>query len=208
MDNSKPAMIRVWDPFVRIGHWVLVFGFAVAYLTDDGALEIHEWAGYVVAVYLVARVVWGFIGSPHARFSDFLFSPLNAAAYLLDLVRGHALRHIGHSPAGAMMVFALLFMLAGTVTTGMAELALSHGEGPFALTLEKRPMALQSSEAATRVEADGRPSEEESDLLEIHELFANLTLILIGMHIAGVVVSSRAHKENLVRSMITGWKRQ
>ena len=196
--------IQVWDRLVRIGHWSLVIAFAVAYLTEDEALETHEWAGYAVATYIVVRGVWGFIGTEHARFSDFLFSPFKALAYLVDLVRMRAPRYIGHSPAGAMMVFALLFMLAGTTVTGIAELALSHGEGPLALVLEQT--ATQSTN--TTVEwGESRPQHEESAMKELHELFANLTLILIALHVGGVIVASIAHKESLVLAMITGLKR-
>ena len=211
MPNDKPtATVQVWDRLVRMGHWILVIAFAVAYLTEDDALEMHEWAGYAVTAYILIRVVWGFVGTEHARFSDFLFSPFKALAYLLDLVRMRAPRYIGHSPAGAMMVFALLFMLTGTVVTGMAELALSHGEGPFALFLEKQATAPQSEDTAPYAEderGEGPRRHEESEMQEIHELFANLTLILIAFHIVGVVVASIAHKENLVLAMITGFKR-
>jgi cytochrome b len=118
-------------------------------------------------------------------------------------------RYLGHSPAGAMMVFALLFTLAGTVVTGMAQLALSRGEGPFSLFLEQQATPAQPSDAVTAGAPDrdeGR-REEESLTKEAHELFANLTLILIGFHIAGIVIASVAHKESLVLAMITGLKR-
>jgi len=209
-DEKAAATVQVWDPLVRVGHWVLVIAFAVAYLTEDDALEIHEWAGYVVAAYILVRLVWGFVGPKHARFSDFLFNPFTALAYLFDLVRARAARHIGHSPAGAMMVFALLFMLTGTVATGMAELALSHGEGPFTLFLEKQTAESPSADTAPIVEDEGGEGpgrREESQMQEIHELFANLTLILIVLHVAGVVAASIVHKESLVMAMITGRKR-
>ncbi len=211
MPNDNPvATVQVWDRLVRMGHWILVIAFAVAYLTEDDALEMHEWAGYAVTAYILARLVWGFVGTEHARFSDFLFSPFKALAYLRDLVRMRAPRYIGHSPAGAMMVFALLFMLTGTVVTGMAELALSHGEGPFALFLEKRAAASQSEDIAPSAESERTLAprrREESAMQEIHELFANLTLILIAFHVAGVALAGIAHKENLLLAMITGFKR-
>jgi cytochrome b len=195
---------QVWDPVVRVGHWVLVIAFAVAYFIEDETLQIHSWAGYVVAAYVVVRAIWGFVGSQHARFSDFLFSPVKGLAYLTDLVRKRAPRYLGHSPAGAMMVFALLLALSGTVITGMAELALSRGEGLFSLFLEQQ-VASPQGDGATLSGSEGE--REESALKEFHELFANLTLILVGFHIAGVVIASVVHKESLVLAMITGRKR-
>lgn len=199
--------VPVWDLFVRIGHWTLVIAFTVAYLTEDEALEIHEWAGYVVAAYVLARIVWGFVGSKHARFADFMFSPVKAATYLVALLRGQAARYLGHSPAGAMMVFALLLALSGTVGTGMAELAYTHGEGPFSLILD-RQVAVSSLESPPAEDGEGGAGRREPSVMrEAHELFANLALLLIALHIAGVVVASISHKESLVLSMITGRKR-
>lgn len=200
--------VPVWDVFVRIGHWALVAAFFVAYFTEDELLAVHTWAGYAVAAYVVVRVIWGFAGSQHARFSDFAYGPLKAVRYLADLVRAKAPRYLGHSPAGAMMVFALLFALAGTAFTGMAELAQSRGEGPLAGFVERRAAAAFAEQAPSGEEGEeGEGGEEESALLELHELFANLTLLLVVLHVGGVALASWAHKESLVKAMITGRKR-
>ena len=205
--------VLVWDLIVSGGHWVLVAAFFVAYFTEDELLGVHSWAGYVVAAYVVVRLVWGFVGSKHARFADFAYGPLKAVRYLGDLVRARAPRYLGHSPAGAMMVFALLFALTGTALTGMAELAQSRGEGPLAFAIERRaasPFGKQSARTEDEDENAGKGEgehEEESALLELHELFANLTLILVILHVGGVALASWAHKESLVKAMITGTKR-
>ena len=67
------SQVYIWDTFVRLFHWTLVVSFTVAYLTEDDPLTVHVWAGYVVGALIVARIVWGFVGSSRARFSDFLY---------------------------------------------------------------------------------------------------------------------------------------
>lgn len=196
---SPPETVSVWDPLVRIGHWALVAAFATAYLTAGDTLELHERAGYFVAAYVLVRVIWGFIGSKHARFSDFFYGPDLAIRYLIDAAKQRSRRFIGHSPAGGFMVLVLLVMLAGTTITGMAELASSHGEGPLS------GLIAPSAPIAHVVQTKGG-EEPESALREIHELFANATLILIVLHVGGVLFASLSHSENLVWSMITGRK--
>ena len=133
--TSRPASTLVWDPLVRFGHWALVAAFAVAYLSAEeeagGPDLLHVWGGYVVGVLVVLRVVWGFVGPRHARFSDFVRSPIVALAYFIDLLYGRGRRYVGHSPAGGAMVIALLVCLAATVTTGLMAYG-EQGKGPLA----------------------------------------------------------------------------
>ena len=90
MNRGTPAQVYVWDLFVRIFHWTLVVAFTVAYLVEDDPLIVHVWAGYVVGILVLARVTWGFLGSPHARFSDFVYGPSTAFRYVRDLVNSVA----------------------------------------------------------------------------------------------------------------------
>jgi cytochrome b len=177
--------VRVWDPFIRIFHWTLVIAFTVAYLTEE-PLILHVWAGYVVVTLVVARVVWGFVGAQHARFADFVYRPATALSYLRELVRMRGKRYLGHSPAGGYMVILLLVMLAAT---GIAGLIVYGGEE------QAGPLAGMVSKATAE------------NFEEIHELLANVTLALIFVHVAAVIFASFAHRENLPRAMVTGWKR-
>lgn len=206
--------VPVWDLFVRVSHWVVAVGFAVAYVTEGEPLIVHVWAGYLIAALVLLRVIWGFVGPRRARFSDFVYGPPKVVDYLVKLVGFRAERHLGHSPAGGAMVVALLVMLAGATLTGMALLADTKGEGPLSPWISQT--IVEEAAAPTDARESGEDDDEDeherrrgprSDYEEIHELFVNLTLILVILHVAGVVLASVAHKEKLVKSMITGRKR-
>ncbi len=116
---TPPATVKVWDPFVRVFHWTLVSLFAVAFVTGDDAERLHLAAGYAIVALLAARLVWGFLGPRHARFSDFVRPPREVLRYLRDVALFRASRHIGHNPTGGVMIIALLLTLAGTAATGV-----------------------------------------------------------------------------------------
>jgi cytochrome b len=172
---TPPAAVKVWDPLVRVFHWSLATLFLVAYVTGDEIERVHVAAGYAIAGLIALRVVWGFVGPRHARFSNFVRSPRAVLAYLRDVALLRAPRYLGHNPAGGAMIIALLVMLAGTSITGYM-------------------MTTDAFWGAKWVE-------------EVHEAFANLTVGLIVFHVLGVLISSFEHRENLVKSMITGQKR-
>lgn len=172
---GSPPTVKVWDPLVRVFHWCLVGLFAFSYLTGDEWKKAHIPAGYAIIGLLVIRVIWGFVGTHHARFSNFIYSPVTTAGFLLDSIALKAKRYIGHNPAGGAMVITLLISISGIAATGY----------------------IMTTDAYWGVEW----------VEETHELLANLTLGLIGVHVAGVVLASIEHRENLVRAMITGRKR-
>ena len=114
---SAPRTIKVWDPFVRVFHWALVASFACAYLLGDDGGDWHQMFGYTALGLVAARIVWGLVGSGPARFSAFVPSPRRLARYLRDLLAGREERYLGHNPAGAMMILALL---SGVVALGLS----------------------------------------------------------------------------------------
>ena len=116
--DARPGLIRVWDPFVRLFHWSLVGLFAFAFLTGDEWDKAHEAAGYTIAALVAARVLWGFVGPRHARFSDFIHSPSAILGFLRDSLSLKARRHIGHNPAGGAMVIALLIAISVICASG------------------------------------------------------------------------------------------
>ncbi len=111
-------MIRVWDPLVRTFHWTLVLSFAVAWFSAEHSWRVHELAGYVAGVLVLARVAWGFSCPGYARFSQFVQPPAVVAAYLKSIATGSERRFIGHNPAGGAMIVLLLASMMATAGTG------------------------------------------------------------------------------------------
>jgi len=111
--------VHVWDPLVRVVHWSVAVAFVVAWFSHGGYLRVHRLAGYAITALVAVRIAWGFLGSPHARFADFIPGPRKLGAYLGLLVRGREPRHLGHNPAGGVMIVALLVLLAALCATGI-----------------------------------------------------------------------------------------
>ncbi len=106
------AQVYVWDPLVRICHWGMVVLFFLAYLTGDSRGSLHRHIGQIILALVVLRVFWGFVGTRHARFSDFCCRPAKAVSYLRQLLTGKPPNYTGHNPAAAWMILCLL---AGSV---------------------------------------------------------------------------------------------
>ncbi len=207
-ERRTEKMIRVWDVFVRLFHWSVAIGFFVAYLSED-ALSLHVWAGYVVGGLIVLRIVWGFIGPEHARFSSFIYPPRTVLRYLWDLILGRAKRYLGHSPGGGAMVLVLLIGLLGTVGTGLELYAIEENAGPLAPFVSSGSSSGQAQPALEREGDENHKGAERSGEFwgKTHELLANLMLVFVVLHIAGVLLASYLHRENLTRAMVTGRKR-
>jgi cytochrome b len=215
MNNTKT--VNVWDPLVRIGHWTLVIAFFTAYFTEDDFMTQHVWAGYVVGTVVAIRIIWGLIGSRHARFSDFIYSPATVFGYLKNLISRKPQHYVGHNPAGGIMVIALLLSLSATVFTGLKLYAVEENSGPFAINAQPTSSLIAVAKAEEEEEEDeeneGRMKEshsvneaDEEFWEELHETFVNITLLLVFLHIGGVIVSSIIDKEKLVKAMVTGKK--
>lgn len=180
--------VKVWDPWVRFSHWGIAIAFAVAWVTsEDDFADLHVIAGYTILALVAARLVWGIIGTRHARFAGFVRGPRTVLAYLGDMVRLRAAPSVGHNPAAGAMTVALLTALALTGVTGMMLYGAEEGAGPLAGLMA--PLGFL-----------------EDGLEEVHEVLAGFTLGLVGLHVAGVLFSSLLHRENLIRAMVTGVK--
>ena len=184
--NGGQTKARVWDVPVRVSHWLLALCVLAAWLTRDPRLaDLHAAAGYCALILVAFRLVWGFAGTPHARFSDFAYSPRAALVYLADSVRGRARHYTGHNPAGSWSVYMLLSGVLAVCATGVIAIGSMFGMGPLALALSPATIDL---------------------LREAHEWLAWILLAVIAAHVAGAVATSVAHRENLVAAMFSGRK--
>lgn len=200
--------IKVWDILIRIFHWSLIIAFFIAYFTGEEENNWHIYSGYTVLGLISFRVIWGFIGTKHARFSDFIYSPQTVFQYLKSLVMKHPKYYLGHNPGGGWMVILLLVSLFVVTISGLKVYAIEEGKGPLADSSE---IVLISESYASAGEYEYEEKEEQEDeedfWEEIHEGATNFTLALIFLHIIGVIASSKLHNENLIKAMITGKKK-
>jgi len=180
---------KIWDIFIRIFHWSLLATFAITYLTEDDFPVLHTYAGYTMMALIALRLIWGFIGSRHARFSSFIVKPSAVIEYMKEVVQFRAKRYLGHNPAGGVMVVALLISLSMTLLFGLLTYGAAEFSGPLASL------------------AGGVNDTVANIFKELHEFFANFTVLLVALHVFGVAIASFQHGENLVRSMLTGYKR-
>jgi len=208
--------IYVWDPLVRFFHWTLVLAFVIAYLTGDEENTLHIYSGYYILGLVSVRVIWGIIGTRYARFSNFIYSPSAVIDYLKGFIfMGSGKKYIGHNPAGGWMVIAMLVSLTLTGLSGLKVYGV-EGHGPLAQnstnpSLQQKPefIRVSSSEDEDHEENEGDEGDERGEFWEeIHEFFANFTVFLVFLHIGGVLASSLKSRQNLAKSMLTGYKQE
>lgn len=118
MPRGAADTVPVWDRPVRLLHWTLVASVALGWLTTGWHSAWHRPIGYVGLAALVLRLLWGWFGSRHARFAQFLRGPRATLAYARALLAQREPRHLGHNPLGGWMIVALLACLGGLALTG------------------------------------------------------------------------------------------
>ncbi len=173
--TTRTPRVLIWDWPVRVFHWLTVLCFAGAWLSAESERWhlLHISLGYTLGGLVAFRLVWGVVGSRHARFSAFVRGPAQVRAYVASLLAGRPEHAVGHNPAGAWAIVGLLALIGGTVATGWAS------------------------------EYDLMPS----GVDELHEALATGLMVLVGVHVAGVLLGSWLHRENLVGAMLSGRKR-
>lgn len=216
MKNKQ--FIKVWDIAVRVFHWTLVGCFVIAFISSENSRKLHVIFGYSVLFLVLFRIFYGFVGTRYARFSDFIYRPAQIMDYLKGLLIGRPKHYIGHNPAGGFMIIIMLLSLLSLTLTGLKAYGVK-GHGPLA----KHEISFISeafADSDEKGEHDNHKRRNRSDKdfqrteknekdefwEEVHETIAYLTLFLVSIHIMGVLVSSLVHRENLIKTMITGRK--
>lgn len=211
--NAPPAptpapALPVWDPLIRLTHWLVAAAVLANWLVTKPGAALHVGIGWAVLALLAVRAVWGLVGPAAARFSAFPPQPLAALGHLLGLARKQKPRdYPSHNPAGAMMVYALWGLL---LVVGLTGLVMTGARSPMTIAAQQAAVTAGDWSALVPTAPTGDDAEEDGDggdglMGEVHELAANLLLLLAALHVAGVVVESRALRRNLVRPMI--WPR-
>ena len=172
--STTSEKILVWDLPVRIGHWLLVGCFVVAWLSGESEERrlVHVVAGSAMAGIVLFRLMWGLFGSRYALFIDFVRGPKAVVSYLESLLAREPQHFVGHNPAGGWAILLLLALAIASSVTGW----LNYQDIGGAWTEE------------------------------LHETSVHAMLIVVMIHLAGVLVGSVVHRENLARAMLTGRK--
>ncbi len=180
--------ISVWDIPVRLFHWSLATSILFLFITAQiggNAMEWHKRIGFFVIGLIAFRVVWGFVGSHHARFKNFVYAPATVLAYARNLFKNDGQHYLGHNPMGGLSVVALLAAVAFQTLTGLFSNDDILLEGPYASLVSKA-----FSDQMTK----------------LHHLNSDLILVLVGLHLAAIVFYAVFKKEQLIEAMLTGKK--
>jgi cytochrome b len=183
--GARDPEIKVWDRFVRSGHWLLVLAFGTLYWGLHH-FPLHAYAGYLITILVAFRIVWGLVGSRYARFSSFLFGPADLLLYARQAMRGQAPYFASHNPMGAAMVYALLALLLANGLVGIMLGGVMMQIGPLAERL---------------------PAEWMESLYSAHKYLGDAITALVLVHMLGVLWAAWLHRENYVYAMFTGVKR-
>jgi cytochrome b len=178
----------VWDLPVRLVHWSLVVSFVGAFVTNRLGVAWFEWHvrfGYAVLALVTFRIVWGVVGTKHARFASFVRSPAETVLYARRLARGDVPSFVGHNPLGALMVVALLVGLGAQAAFGLFSNDEIFNTGPLASVVAKETSLVLTS---------------------WHRRGFYVLAAAAAIHIFAVVAHVLSKRDNLVRAMITGRK--
>lgn len=186
--KATQATRKVWDLPVRLFHWTLALAFVGAYVSNRAGIEyfsVHLWCGYAVIVLVSFRILWGLVGTRHARFWNFVRGPVKTWRYTLDSLRNRETHTPGHNPLGALMVLVLLTTLLVQSVFGLFTNDEIFNVGPL--------YGYVSDTLALK-------------LTSLHRQLFYWIAAAVGLHIVAVLVHVVLKKDNLIRAMITGRK--
>ncbi len=177
----------VWDPAIRLFHWLTVALVVAAYVTWRlNWMGWHAWAGDAVLALVLFRLAWGFVGSDTARFAHFLASPRSAVRHLARLPRREPDAQVGHNPAGGWMVVVLLVLLLGQTLTGIVT---NNDVADFGPLTEAMPARVANL------------------ITDLHGLLWQALLAAVTLHVIAIALYAAVKRHNLLAPMLTGRKR-
>lgn len=174
--------IRVWDLPIRLFHWALALCVVLGIIfvkIGGNAMQWHAYCGYIALALVLFRIIWGFLGSWHSRFANFIPTPKRLIAYL----RGGMGDSLGHNPLGALSVIALLLAVLIQASTGLFADDDIFFQGPFAKYVSNATVAFLTS---------------------MHRFNQYIIMALVALHIGAILFYQFYKKESLVAPMITG----
>lgn len=185
--QSAPAVrVQVWDLPVRVFHWLLVLLLIFQYVTFQVSwMTYHMYGGYAILTLILFRVLWGFVGSTHARFGDFLYGPRALFGYIGTLPRREATKFAGHNPLGGLSVLLMLLAILAQAVTGLFANDDVMVEGPLTQWIAK---------------------EVSDQVTTFHRYNFYVILGLVTAHVLAVLYYLFYKSENLVNAMFTGYK--
>ena len=200
-NEGKKQTVKVWDIWVRLFHWLLVFFVLMSYLTGEfggfdftmpvtdqfiSNINVHMWSGMAIFGLLVFRIIWGFAGSSTARFINFIRSPKVIIDYVMSVLKGPVAFFAGHNPAGGAVVIIILAALTVQAGTGL----FSQDEGFFAT---RAPLAFVVGDDTSK------------EITGFHkQWFEYVIITLVVIHIAANLFYWLIKKQDLIVAMFTG----
>jgi len=186
---AEENVVPVWDLGIRFFHWALVILVTAAVVTIKlGKMDLHIWCGYGVLTLLIFRLLWGFLGGTHARFSSFIAGPGRMFAYMKGMFSrsGHE-SGLGHNPVGALSVLAMLAALLFQAVSGLFT-----NVEDFAF---EAPLYKWVGNAISNT------------LTSLHRQNEWILYALVAMHILAILFYAVFHRDNLVGPMVTGYRK-
>jgi cytochrome b len=179
------SSVRIWDLPTRLFHWSLALAVVGLVATAQlGHMDWHFRLGYAVLTLLLFRLVWGWVGGHWSRFSSSFYGPAAVWRYLRG--QGEPGPSVGHSPTGALSVYALLLLLLAQVTSGLFSDDEIAASGPLSGLVSARFVSI-----ATWYHRNvGKP----------------VLIVLVALHIAAILYYLLRRRQNLIRPMLTGDK--
>ena len=183
--------VRIWDPLIRVFHWLLVVFFVASWVLGEfgpAIMTLHIYSGYMICGLLAFRLIWGLVGPRSARFASFLAGPVAVARYAISHIgRREPSLWPGHNPLGGWSVMDMLALLAVQVSTGLILDPEDYiNVGPLAHLVD-----IEVSRTANAV----------------HATNAFLLLAMVALHVAVIIYYRVWKREDLIGPMIHGRKR-